>query len=43
LLAHSQYADYQISEGKQPPSGEGPFLAARVTAFECFVVIDMVV
>ncbi len=33
----------RFPRGKQPPSGEGPFLAVRVTAFECFVVIDMVV
>jgi hypothetical protein len=32
-----------MTEGKQPPSGEGPFLAVRVTAFEIFVIIYMVV
>jgi hypothetical protein len=32
-----------MTEGKQPPSGEGPFPAACVTAFEIFVIIDMVV
>jgi len=32
-----------MTEGKQPISGEGPFLAVRVTAFKPFVVIDMVV
>jgi hypothetical protein len=32
-----------MAEGKQPPSGESPFLAVCVTAFKCFVVIDMVV
>jgi hypothetical protein len=32
-----------MTEGKQAIPGEGPFLAVRVTAFECFIVIDMVV
>jgi hypothetical protein len=32
-----------MTEGKQPLPGEGPFQAVRVTAFEYFVVIDMVV
>jgi hypothetical protein len=32
-----------MTKGEQPLSGEGPFLAVRVTAFEPFVVIDMVV
>jgi hypothetical protein len=32
-----------MSEGKQTVPGEGPFLAVRVTAFECFADIDMVV
>jgi hypothetical protein len=31
-----------MTEGKQPLSGEGPFLAVRVTAFEFIVIIDMV-
>jgi hypothetical protein len=41
-LSHPKYADYQIAEWKQPISGEGPFLAVRVTAFEFSVIIDMV-
>ena len=32
-----------MTEGKQAVPGEDPLLAVRVTAFECFVVIDMVV
>jgi hypothetical protein len=32
-----------MTEGKQAISGEGPFLAVRVTAFECFAFIYMVV
>jgi hypothetical protein len=32
-----------MTEGKQAIPGEGPFLAVRVTAFECFVIIYMVV
>jgi hypothetical protein len=32
-----------MSEGKQAVPRESPFLAARVTAFECFADIDMVV
>jgi hypothetical protein len=32
-----------MTEGQQAIPGEGPFLAFRVTAFECFVVIDIVV
>ena len=32
-----------MSEGKQAVPSEGPFLAVRVTAFECFADIDMVV
>jgi len=32
-----------MTEGKQAIPGKRPFLAVGVTAFECFVVIDMVV
>jgi hypothetical protein len=32
-----------MTEGKLAIPGEGPFLAGRVTAFECFVIIDMVI
>ena len=32
-----------MTECKQAISDEGPFLAIRMSAFECFVVIDMVV
>jgi hypothetical protein len=32
-----------MTKRKQAIPGEGPFLAVRVTAFECFIVIDMVV
>ena len=32
-----------MTEGKQAISGEGPFRAVCMTAFECFVIIDMVV
>jgi len=31
-----------MTEWKQAVSGEGPFLAVRVTAFELVVIIDMV-
>jgi hypothetical protein len=30
-------------EEKQAIPGEGPFLVVRVTAFECFIVVDMVI
>jgi hypothetical protein len=36
-------ANYQMTEGKQAVPGEGPLLALRVRAFECFFGIDMVV
>lgn len=32
-----------IAEGNQEIPGEDPFRAVRVTAFECFVIIDMVI
>lgn len=32
-----------MTERKQAIPGEGPFRAVRVTTFECFVIIDMVV
>jgi hypothetical protein len=32
-----------MTKRKQAIPGEGPFLAVRVTAFECLAVIDMVV
>jgi hypothetical protein len=32
-----------MTERQYPIPGEGPLLAVRVTAFESFVVIDMVV
>jgi hypothetical protein len=32
-----------MTQGKQAIPGEGLFRAVRVTAFECFIVIDMVV
>jgi len=32
-----------MTEWKQAIPVEGPFLAIRVTVFECFVTIDMVV
>jgi|GEM_PF-3411686 len=32
-----------MSKRKQAIPGEGPLLAVRVTAFECFADIDMVV
>ena len=32
-----------MTKRKQPIPGEGPVLAVRVTAFECFAVIDMVI
>ena len=32
-----------MTKGEQPVPGEGPLLAVRVTAFECFAVIDMVI
>ena len=32
-----------MTEGKQAISGEGPLLAVRVTAFEIFAVIYMVI
>jgi hypothetical protein len=32
-----------MTERQQPILAEGPFLAVRVTAFECFAVIDMVI
>ena len=32
-----------MTEGEQTIPGEGPFLAVCVTAFECIIVINMVV
>jgi len=32
-----------MTERRQPIPGEGTILALRVTAFECFAVIDMVI
>jgi len=31
-----------MTEGEQAIPAEGPLLAVRVTAFECFIVIDIV-